>query len=57
MFTGVAGIGFVMTEAQKTFNTARTFAMLLIFILFSVLLIGLTQALERKASVWRAQEA
>jgi NitT/TauT family transport system permease protein len=57
MFTGVAGIGFVMTEAQKTFNTARTFAMLLIFILFSVLLVGLTQALERKASVWRAEEA
>ena len=57
MFTGVAGIGFVMTQAQKTFNTARTFAMLLIFILFSVLLVGLTQALERKASVWRAQEA
>jgi ABC-type nitrate/sulfonate/bicarbonate transport system permease component len=33
------------------------FAMLLIFVLFSLLLVGLTQALERKASVWRATEA
>ena len=57
IFTGVAGIGYVMTLARKNYNTARTFAMLLIFVLFSVLLVGLTQAFERKASVWRAQEA
>jgi hypothetical protein len=31
--------------------------MLLIFVPFSVLLVGLTQALERKASLWRVKEA
>jgi hypothetical protein len=29
--------------------------MLLIFILFCVAMVGLSQLLERKASVWRAQ--
>ena len=55
IFTGASGIGYVMTLASKTSNTARTFAMLLVFVLFSVLLVGMTQALERKASLWRAE--
>lgn len=57
IFTGAAGIGYIMTLAAKTSNTARVFAMLLIFVPFSVLLVGLTQALERKASLWRVKEA
>jgi NitT/TauT family transport system permease protein len=57
IFTGAAGIGYIMTLATKTSNTARAFAMLLIFVLFSVLLVSLTQALEGKASLWRAKEA
>jgi ABC-type nitrate/sulfonate/bicarbonate transport system permease component len=57
IFTGFAGIGYIMTLAEKTSDTARIFAMLLIFVPFSVMLVGLTQALERKASLWRAKEA
>lgn len=56
IFTGVRGIGFLIVQAQKFFNSPRIFAMLLIFILFSVLMIGLTQTLERKASLWRVKE-
>lgn len=57
IFTGASGIGFILALAAKSFNTARTFAMLLIFVLFSILMVGLTQALERRASVWRMTDA
>lgn len=56
IFTGVRGIGHVMVQAQKFFNSPRVFAMLLIFVIFSVLMVGLTQALERRASLWRVKE-
>ena len=56
IFTGVRGIGFLIVSAQKFFNSPRIFAMLLIFILFSVLMIGVTQALERRTSLWRVKE-
>ena len=36
VFTGVNGIGYIMTLAQKNFNSARMYAMLLIFVLFCV---------------------
>jgi NitT/TauT family transport system permease protein len=55
IFTGANGIGYIITLAGKTFNSARTFAMLLIFLLFCVAMVGLSQLLERKVSVWRAQ--
>ena len=41
-------------QVSKTFNSARTFGMLLIFVLFCVSMVGLSQLLERKVSVWRA---
>jgi ABC-type nitrate/sulfonate/bicarbonate transport system permease component len=56
IFTGATGIGYILTLAFKTFNSPRTFAMLLLFVLFSVFMVGLTQALERKASVWKATD-
>jgi ABC-type nitrate/sulfonate/bicarbonate transport system permease component len=56
IFTGVRGIGYVIVRAQKQFNSPRIFAMLLIFVLFSVLMVGVTQALERRASLWRVKE-
>jgi ABC-type nitrate/sulfonate/bicarbonate transport system permease component len=56
IFTGVTGIGYILTLAAKNFNTARTFAMLLLFVLFSIFMVGLTQALERKASLWKATD-
>lgn len=54
LFTGSNGIGYIITLASKTFNSARTFGMLLIFVLFCVSMVGLSQLLERKVSVWRA---
>jgi NitT/TauT family transport system permease protein len=57
IFTGSNGIGYIITLAGKTFNSARTFGMLLIFLLFCVAMVGLSQLLERKVSVWRAQPA
>ncbi len=53
VFTGVNGIGYIMTLAQKNFNSARIYSMLLIFVLFCVLLVGLTQWIERKVMVGR----
>lgn len=55
LFTGSDGIGYIITLAGKTFNSARTYGMLLIFVLFCVGMVALSQLLERKVSVWRAQ--
>jgi NitT/TauT family transport system permease protein len=55
LFTTASGIGYILTLATKTFNTARTFGILLIFILFCVAMVGLSQLLERRVSQWRGQ--
>jgi len=55
LFTGTNGIGYIITLASKTFNSARTYGMLLIFILFCIAMVGLSQLLERKVSQWRSQ--
>jgi ABC-type nitrate/sulfonate/bicarbonate transport system permease component len=55
LFTGTNGIGYIITLASKTFNSARTYGMLLIFILFCIAMVGLSQLLERKVSQWRTQ--
>jgi taurine transport system permease protein len=54
LFTAATGIGYIIALASKTFNSAQTFGMLLIFVFFCVAMVGLTQLLERKVSVWRA---
>jgi NitT/TauT family transport system permease protein len=55
LFTTANGIGYILTLATKTFNTARTFGILLIFVLFCVAMVGLSQLLERRVSQWRGQ--
>lgn len=55
LFTAANGIGYIIALSSKTFNTGRTYAMLLIFVLFCVAMVGLTQLFERKVSQWRAQ--
>jgi NitT/TauT family transport system permease protein len=55
LFTTASGIGYILTLATKTFNTARTFGILLIFVLFCVAMVGLSQLLERRVSQWRGQ--
>jgi taurine transport system permease protein len=54
LFTAANGIGYIIALSAKTFNSAQTFAMLFIFVFFCVAMVGLTQLLERKVSVWRA---
>jgi taurine transport system permease protein len=54
LFTAANGIGYIIALSSKTFNSAQTFAMLFIFVFFCVAMVGLTQLLERKVSVWRA---
>lgn len=53
LFTGANGIGYIIVLAGKTFNSSRTYAMLLIFVAFCVVMVGLSQVIERKASAWR----
>lgn len=55
LFTSSDGIGYIITLSTKTFNSARTYGMLLIFILFCIAMVGLSQLLERKVSQWRPQ--
>jgi NitT/TauT family transport system permease protein len=54
LFTAANGIGYIIAVSSKTFNSAQTYAMLFIFVFFCVAMVGLTQLLERKVSVWRA---
>ena len=55
LFTADNGIGYIITLAQKTFNSAQTYAMLLVFVLFCVAMVGATQVLERKVMEGRRQ--
>lgn len=52
LFTATNGIGYIITLAQKTFNSARVYGMLLVFLLFCVAMVGATQYLERKVMEW-----
>jgi ABC-type nitrate/sulfonate/bicarbonate transport system permease component len=53
LFTSADGIGYIIELSSKVFNTARVFGMLLIFVLFSVAVVGLAQYVERRLSAWR----
>lgn len=55
LFTADDGIGYIITLAAKTFNSSRTYAMLLVFVLFCVAMISATQLLERKVMEGRRQ--
>jgi ABC-type nitrate/sulfonate/bicarbonate transport system permease component len=53
LFTSADGIGYIIELASKVFNSARVYAMLIIFIAFSVSTVGLAQYVENKLSSWR----
>jgi ABC-type nitrate/sulfonate/bicarbonate transport system permease component len=55
LFTADNGIGYIITLAQKTFNSAQVYAMLLVFVLFCVAMVGATQVWERKVMEGRRQ--
>jgi NitT/TauT family transport system permease protein len=54
LFTGADGLGYIIALASKTFDSARTYAMLLTFVGFSMAMVAASQWLESKASAWRA---
>jgi ABC-type nitrate/sulfonate/bicarbonate transport system permease component len=54
LFTSADGIGYIISLSQKVFNTPRIYAMLAMFIVFSLIMVGTSQYVERKLSVWRA---
>jgi NitT/TauT family transport system permease protein len=53
LFTAANGIGYIITLATKVFNTSRVYAMLFIFVTFSVTMVGISQYVERRLSAWR----
>lgn len=53
LFTAANGMGYIIQLASRTFNTARMFAMVLLFVAFSVSVVLLTRAIERRLSMWR----
>jgi NitT/TauT family transport system permease protein len=55
LFTSQDGIGFIIELAQKVFNTPRVYAMLMIFVIFSLTMVGTAQYIERRVSAWRSQ--
>jgi ABC-type nitrate/sulfonate/bicarbonate transport system permease component len=55
LFTGANGIGYILELAAKTFDMARVYALLFLFVLFSVAMVGAAQYVERRLSAWRSQ--
>lgn len=53
LFTATAGIGYIMVTASRSFDSARVYLILFLFVGFSVAVVGLTQWLEARASRWR----
>jgi ABC-type nitrate/sulfonate/bicarbonate transport system permease component len=54
IFTSGDGIGYIIELASKTFNIARVYSMLLLFVAFSLTMVGLGQYAERRLSKWRS---
>ncbi|MGH2701114.1 MAG: ABC transporter permease [Actinomycetota bacterium] len=54
-FSSANGIGYIIELAGKVFNMPRVYAMLFMFVLFSITMVGAAQYLERRFSQWRSQ--
>jgi taurine transport system permease protein len=53
LFTSATGIGYIIQLASIRFDTARVYAMLVMFVIFSIAMVGLSQYIEGKLSAWR----
>lgn len=53
LFTGATGIGYLLILASRQFDTARVFFLLFLFIGFSLMMVSLSNVLERRATRWR----
>lgn len=56
LFVSTNGLGNLLAEAARFFNTARAYAVLLMFIAFSMAMVGGAQYVEKKLSLWRAPQ-
>lgn len=54
LFISANGLGSIIAFAKVRFDTARVFAILLIFVLLGVVGLALTRYLESKLTTWRA---
>jgi taurine transport system permease protein len=54
LFSSGNGIGYIIEEASKKFNVDRVYAMLLMFVSFSLVMVGVSQYIEKRLSVWRS---
>ena len=50
---GSSGLGVYMTRARKSFAYSDMFAVIFLVVAISLLLIGLTNLLEKKTTPWR----
>jgi NitT/TauT family transport system permease protein len=53
LFSSGNGIGMIIELASKTFNVSRVYAMLLMFVSFSLVMVGVSQYVEKRLSIWR----
>jgi NitT/TauT family transport system permease protein len=53
LFGGSKGLGYLIQRSADTFNTAMTFAVLLLLIIMSVTLVNFTRWLEAYVAPWR----
>lgn len=57
LFTASEGLGYVMYQASRQFNSERVFVMLLTFLVLSLATVSATSAFEKRLSRWRADGA
>ena len=53
LFTGSSGIGYIIVISARVYLTDRVFAMLLTFVVLSIVLVSLSNRLEASLSRWR----
>jgi NitT/TauT family transport system permease protein len=53
LFITLNGLGSIIAQAKVVFDTARVFAVLLVFVIMAVIGLALTRILEKKLTVWR----
>jgi ABC-type nitrate/sulfonate/bicarbonate transport system permease component len=55
LFTSADGMGYIIAVKSKVFDMPGVYAMLFIFIFFSIAMVGTAQYVERRLSAWRGQ--
>jgi ABC-type nitrate/sulfonate/bicarbonate transport system permease component len=57
LFVSTKGLGHLLADAARFFNTAKAYSVLLMFIAFSMAMVGAAQYIEKRLSVWRAPQS